>query len=307
MPSHKIGTLGRPELAPIWEIVESLGDIGRIGGQESNPIIPVGTGEDTDLYIREIGNVLYEAGDTGAEYKTWYTGYNSGSATDEKIHYAHSSDGVTWTKEGVVIAQRAEDPYIVKVSGTYYLYAEDKANQGADGKVRRWSFSSPTGTYTDDGQITGAGDDVASPVVWYEDAVWYLFYELWPATPSNVRLATSEDGLAWTNDVSNPVVDSDDLSWETGAIVPDDIVKIGSTYYLFYHAYDDPTFKEGMATSTNLTDWTDSNKNPLVTDEGAIAWISTASYYDDGTKTFLYYSQDGQGIYKGYPQKLRWE
>lgn len=282
----------------------NLGNMTAIGLYEkSNPVIPVGNSLASDRFIREIGNVIYEPEATSRKYKTWYTGYNGGGSyneTDEKIHYAYSEDGINWTKSSLnpVVTRRSEDPYVVKNGSTYYLFAEDK-EAGTD-KTRRW-HSSDGEKWIDDGQLSGISD-VTSPVVWIEGSTWYLLYERFPTVPCDAWLATSSDGLVWTNNPANPVFESNDTSWVTGSLVVDDIVKRGLTYYLFYHGYDGNTFREGEATSTNLTTWTDNSNNPIEPNDGNNTRIPTAELFHDTEDKFLYYGDsDSTGIYLGYP------
>lgn len=284
----------------------------------SNPVVVVGTGAESDLYIREIGNVLYEPADTGKEYKTWYTGYNAGSSTDEKIHYAYSADGITWTKEATnpVIAARAEDPYVINVSGTYYIYVEDKVGGATD--ITRWDSADGI-TWANEATVLapGAGGqwddaDVSSPVVWKEGATWYMLYEGRGTGDDGVGLATSADGATWAKDGGNPAFIYSDTSWVLSGepIVPDDIVKDGSTYYLFYHGETASGDHQcGVATSANLTAWTDRATNPLETDSGfgrlyGVQYIAGASdrlYYTPGNDNGAGAGEsDNTGIYLGY-------
>lgn len=275
-----------------------------IGLYDSNPVIPLGEGADTDLKIREIGNVLYEPGDTGKEYKIFYTGWNAGVTTDEKIHYAFSSDGISWTKSAsnpVIDGRTAEDPYVIKVGATYYLFAEDKEAAEPSTMIRRWS-SSDCVTWADDGQITGI-NNCASPVVWKEGATWYMIYENYPAGNNEIYLATSANGLAWTAEATNPVVPIGDCGFSVTEIVPDDLVQIGSTYYLLYHGLVGADWKAGIATSTDLLTWTDQGGNPLPSDDPE--HIPTAMvFYDSEYVIMYYYGADDSGICRGYPIKF---
>lgn len=274
--------------------------IGLPDANTSNPVIAVGTGGDSDLNIREIGNILFEPEETQRKYKIFYTGYNAGLTTDEKIHYAYSENGITWTKSAsnpVISARRAEDPYVVRVGNTYYLYAEDK-EAGGENKIRRWS-SVDCETWIDEGQISlSDGGDAQSPVVWLHGDTWYMLYEQYPTAPNDIRLATSSDGLTWTVEASNPVFSAGDTSWVTGAIVPDDIIRVGATYYLLYHGNQSGTVREGIAKSANLTAWTDLNSPITSNDLGDP--IVTASFLYDIKWSIYYYTVDTSGIYRGY-------
>ena len=269
----------------------------------SNPIIPCGGTDDSDKYIREIGNILYEPEEASRKYKAFYTGYNAGSNTDEKVHYAYSEDGKNWTKSPsnpVISDRRAEDPFVVRNGDTYYLFAEDK--QLDEHHVRRW-HSTDCENWTDDGDITGLQIDNShgpqSPTVWIEDGTWYMLYERFPDY-EDIALATSSDGLAWTPDTSNPVMEKTDTNWVNGAIVPDSIVKKESTYHLFYHGYDGENWRSGQATSTDLVNWTDYDKSPISSDTEIVYILSLMIIYTT-EDVFYYNGDDSSGIYRGYP------
>lgn len=273
--------------------------------EEDNPVISCGNDTASDKYIREIGNVLYEPSESPRKYKTFYTGYNIDRDTDEHIHYAYSEDGKTWTKSTlnpIISDRRAEDPYVIKVGVTYYLYAEDK-EAGGDNNIRRW-HSSDCEIWSDDGQITGP-KNWQSPVIWKEDATWYMIYERYPIY-ADIALATSADGLAWTAEPTNPIMEKTDTNWVIGDIVPDDVIKVSSLYYLFYHAHDGISFKEGMASSYNLKTWVDYKESPVFPAEYGINKIISASVFYDTEYVFLYWprsdiAEDDKGIYRGYP------
>lgn len=270
-------------------------------------MIPLGTSLQSDYYIREIGNILYDPIDTGKEYKFFYTGYNNPIIVDSKIFYAYSSNGKDWTKYAgnpVISDNYYEDPYIVKSGNTYYLYAEDVL---AVSKIRRW-HSSDCVTWIDDGLITGVATACASPLAWIEGATWYLLYENMVAG-GVINLATSSDGLAWTDEATNPVFTVGDTSWcENPDIAPDEIVKIDATYYLTYHNWNGHYgVGSGIATSTDLKTWTDSANSPITslitTVNGGV--IYCAMPYSIGANTaFLYeFGDDDFGIFLGYPTK----
>jgi predicted GH43/DUF377 family glycosyl hydrolase len=268
----------------------------------SNPVIPCGAGAASDLYIREIGNVLYEPTDSEWPYKAFYTGYNAGANTDEKIHLARSKDGHTWTKyaSNPVISARAEDAYVVKVNGIYYLYAEDKAGGATD--IKRWQ-STDCLTWTNGTIVlepsaeTWEDQDVTSPIVWMEGATWYMLYEGRGSVSSGIGLATSIDGLTWTREASNPVMVPGDVAWVSGDIVCDDVKRADGTYYMTYHGYDGSEWGEGLANSTDLLTWTDEGRFT----HSDLTHIDSCMLVYDTRWVFYYYLDDSSGIYRGYP------
>ncbi|HEU5115673.1 MAG TPA: hypothetical protein VFT74_03275, partial [Isosphaeraceae bacterium] len=83
-------------------------------GETQTELAPHGEG---NVYAPE---VLFDSG----VYRMWYGG--QGQDGHDRIHLAESRDGKTWTRRGVVLdrgeANHVNDPSVVKVDGTYYLY-----------------------------------------------------------------------------------------------------------------------------------------------------------------------------------------
>tara|TARA_B100000378_G_scaffold42919_1_gene32104 strand:- start:38831 stop:40420 length:1590 start_codon:yes stop_codon:yes gene_type:complete len=244
-------------------------------------IVAPGSSSDFDQTIREIGNILHDPADTGKEYKLVYSGHQGAYSGVTYVGYVYSSDGVNWTKGGKLTlgANRAsEDPYLVKVGSTYYLYVEDKSD--VPFRDIRCYTSTDFVTWADQGEVLGPttgweAQDVSSPTVFREGATWYMLYEGRASGQEGaIGLATSSDGLTWTRSASNPVVRGQNasfgfagaISWSNG-IVPDDIIKTGSTYVLHFHGRGFNSgvwdFRAGVATSSDLIDWTDAIGAPL--------------------------------------------
>lgn len=291
------------ELTPKW-----LAD-----ASPSTLIVANGTGADWDLYIREIGNVIDEGSAGAQRYKLTYTGHNDASYSDATgditptyIGWAYSSDGVTWTKGGELITARSlEDPFVIKSGGTYYLYAEDKADDPF--RNIRLFTSTDFVNWTDEGDVLDAGSsgawddqDVSSPTVWREGSTWKMLYEGRKVSGQQgaIGLATSSDGLTWTKDAGNPVLEAGDTAWAS-AIVPDDVM-IGNdgTYVLLFHGLTAGKFRAGVAHSADLYSWTD----PL--DDRTIRFDVfdhfTVQFHPVGSDLHFIYARDsGTGIRQG--------
>jgi len=292
----------------------TLSDMDSIGLFQGNPVVPVGPPGAWDEHIRQIGNVLYEPWNSGKEYKLFYSGYSGSYTGVTYIGYATSSDGIHWTKVGKIIpGATLEGPYVLNVSGVYYLYATLKVSGHPAGFVR-YHASNPAGSWTYDGIVFNSQGNgweaklVSAPVVWKEGATWYMLYEGdgYSASDEGVGLATSSDGRSWQRNPTNPVIRKGQFTWFTGNIAPDDIIKVDGTYYLFYHGIFGPSGDSdtGIATSTDLVNWTDSPRSPFVPLDGGYA--STTMVMKD-SQYVLYYQPrpvgDNMGIYRGYPAK----
>lgn len=279
-------------------------------GSPASVIVPEGTGGDWDLFIREIGNVIDEGTPGAQRYKLTYTGHNDASydnTTTTHIGWAYSSDGSSWTKGGELITARSlEDPWLIKVGGTYYLYVEDKADTPF--RNIRCYTSTDFSTWNDEGDILDIGtagswedQDVSSPVVWREGSSWKMLYEGRKSGGQQgaVGLATSSDGLAWTKDPSNPVFEGGDFSWNT-AVVPDDImVADDGTYVLLYHGLVGSFFRSAVAHSADLYSWTDPlNNRSIRLDTTADSF--TAQFHPVGSSMHFISNRDlGPGIRQG--------
>lgn len=238
-----------------------------------------GVAGDSDRLLRELGNVVHTPSDTGKEYKMYYSGSpDPYTGSNVGIHMAYSSDMATWTEQGAVITSAtlpSEDPYVVYNGGTYHLWCENKTGgTNANGIAH---FTSPDGiAWTLENATAmdaGAGgewddEDVSSPTVWTEASTWYMLYE----GRGNPALTDGQVGLAtaaspngpWTKSVSNPVLAvGAGGTWDDVYVVPDDIFKVSSTYWMLYHARDGSNERIGLASSADLTTWTKSSLNPV--------------------------------------------
>ena len=81
-------------------------------------------------------------------------------------------------------------------------------------------------------------------------------------------LATSIDGITWTKDLNNPVLVGEEGEWDENGAESWGLIKVDSTYYVFYEAVhsDGSSGRSiGVATSTDLVNWTKDLNNPIMT------------------------------------------
>lgn len=102
---------------------------------------------------------------------------------------------------------------------------------------------------------------VGVPMVWKEGSTWNMIYRGSSGT-YKIGLATSIDGTNWTKSGSNPVLEGDSGEWDDTSLDPWGVIKVGSTYYLWYNRIPSER-KTGVATSTDLTSWTKDINNPI--------------------------------------------
>ncbi|MHA1683033.1 MAG: hypothetical protein ACTSUE_18995 [Promethearchaeota archaeon] len=172
-------------------------------------------------------------------YLMWYGG--QGSDGHDSIHFATSANGEDWVKYGVAIGvannSHVNDPSVVVVNGTYYMFYT-VAPVGIMDEI--WMATSANGlNWTVHGQVLGPTSSgweslkVGRPSVLYINdtfMMWYDGSEKDPAHPTepkpgsgrHVGYATSIDGISWTRWSGNPVFNDSgaiDVEFFDGAFI----------------------------------------------------------------------------------------
>jgi predicted GH43/DUF377 family glycosyl hydrolase len=183
------------------------------------------------------------------DYKMWYSGYDG---TNWRILYATSSDGTTWTKEGLTIDKggfydsvHAKSPTVIKDGGTYKMWYS-----GYDGSNWRILYAtSPTGevgTWTKQGLAMDCGENpqgydsesVFDPMVLINSTVYHMWFTGSNGTEQRILHATSSDGSAWTHD--GLVVDIGKYSsYDHPYASSPAVLYNGTVYRMWYSGYDD--------------------------------------------------------------------
>ena len=274
---------------------------------QHNPIFS-GTDSDTwDQHIRERGYILLEDG----IYKMWYSGYKGGDNDPKSLGYATSTDGINWTRypQNPIFSKKwTEDMFVMKVNGTYYMYAEgaNYENQEATNDIAHL-LTSPDGiNWEEKGNlimIDTKGDTIpgpyGTPSVIIENGKWHLFYErndeaIWVATSSG-------DPRTWTNVSDDPVLKPGPESYDSGAVANNQVLKYKGKYYMYYHGSSNPdwdkpdavaTWSSNVAMSTDLIHWVKYPKNPIVEGDH-----SSPILVPEGDKYRLYAMHDKVWLY----------
>ncbi len=167
----------------------------------------------------------------GGRYRMWFGG--QGRDGHDRIQFAESEDGRTWQQRGVVLedksANHVNDPSVVKVDGTYYMYYTRAVTDICDDICLA---TSPDGlTWTKRGVVLkpsepGQWDSllVGRPSVLVENGLFRMWYDgrkdLQPGAPAKnvpisptssraVGYAESHNGLHWTRPRTEPVFTHD--------------------------------------------------------------------------------------------------
>ncbi len=230
---------------------------GLFRGERETELAPHGRG---NVYAPD---VLVE----GGLHRMWYGG--QGRDGHDRIHSAESRDGRSWERRGVAIdidgANHVNDPSVVLVDGTYYLYYT-RASAGVVDEIalatsrdgREWRGRGVVLRPDEAGRWDGLL--VGRPSVLHADGVFRMWYDgrkdlptgapaagvpTLPSSRRSVGLATSKDGLTWTRHADNPVFGGD-----AGGV---DVERAGEGYAMVYESHQGTR----AATSPDGVAWRD--------------------------------------------------
>jgi hypothetical protein len=133
---------------------------------------------------------------SGNVFKMWF-------ANGSQIGYAESTDGIAWTRRTPnVITTFGVAPSVIKVGATYHLY-DSQVGQ----TVHHWTSSDGITWTLQSANVFSRANTVYFSVVAIINGTWNALYtdENNAAFPLTTRLATSSDGVTWTDYGSNPV------------------------------------------------------------------------------------------------------
>lgn len=230
-----------------------------------NPVFAQGQPGDWDAAIRERGWILKD-NDT---YHLWYTGYDGTTEGQKMLGYATSADGIHWQrspKNPIYKDDWVEDMMVLKHKGTYFMFAEGKADQAhllssKDGI--QWQRIGPLDVRKTNGQPIEPGP-YGTPTAYFENDTWYLFYE---RRDAGVWLATSKDMQVWTNVHDEPVLGLGPGEYDSQMIALNQIIHYKGRYYAYYHgsgSQEKPRlWSPAIASSADLIHWTKYPMNPL--------------------------------------------
>lgn len=135
------------------------------------------------------------------------------------------------------------------------------------------------------------------PRVWIEDGTWNMLYTGKASSGvTSIGWATSPDGTTWTKQNSGDAIFSGGAhgTWDHEDVELSSIIKIGSTYYLWYNSLDVGPRKIGLATATDLAGpWTADVNNPIF-DDGSDA-VFCGDFFKVGSVYFALVVGDGVG------------
>jgi len=220
-------------------------------------------------------------GDSVVEYDsssgTYYQAMKDGGSSIPMVSSADPT-ATAWVDEGSPVSTAdvpysyVSDPGLVEVAGTWYLYFS--AGGGSDSTTQEifvGTSSSPASGYTV--QSTGITTDasgwksngVGEPDVMYDGANgrWILSLTGNDGSSQNIGMATSTDGINFSEVASNPVKTSGpngESNVEDQCVVNED-----GLYAMYYNGYDSTPPDLFKCIATDIESWTDVADNPIIT------------------------------------------
>jgi hypothetical protein len=206
---------------------------------------------DTNLYMY-YGNP--SASDQENRTAVWNSGYGMVQHLAENV----APSAAEWHKyEGNPILNGSQNGFASvfcdNSTGVYHLFC-------SWGSILHFTSSNGiTGWTADPNNPVLSGNNEGVPMVWKENDTWYMLYRY--GGPDRIGLANSTDATHWTRYEGNPVL------YEGGSFMdPWGVIKVGSTYYLWYNdGWTTGSRSAGLATSTDLKNWTKDPNNPIFT------------------------------------------
>jgi predicted GH43/DUF377 family glycosyl hydrolase len=234
----------------------------------ANPVLSVGTSGSWDDNGVWAPAILKE----GATYKMWYTG--SDGSNPFQVGLATSANGTTWIKD------TANNPVlspsqtweaagimagdVISDSGVYKMWYTGLDNNGVfrvgyatapDGVA--WTKYAGNPVLDVGASGSWEGEDVVRPTVIKEGSTYHMWYHGSDGVTSRIGHATSLDGLTWTRDAANPVLDVDPPgAWDWLHVYAPSVVAYSGTYLLWYSGMTlPPSWQTGYALSADGSNW----------------------------------------------------
>jgi predicted GH43/DUF377 family glycosyl hydrolase len=226
----------------------------------------------------------------GGNYHMWYTGDNG---TNDRIGYATSPDGVTWIKSasnpvldiglpGSWDNNNVLTPVVIHDGSTYHMWYSGYNGStwrigyatSSDGIVwNKYAFNpvldlGPPGSWD--------GNHVYYPSVIFDGATYHMWYSGADGINARIGYATSSDGITWTRQKSNPLIDvGPPGAWDDQIIWFPSVIKQGSGYKMWYGAKDGTTYRIGYATSPDGITWTKVPNDFVLNIGSPVSWENT--------------------------------
>ena len=123
----------------------------------------------------------------------------------------------------------------------------------------------PAGSWDSDGAMACS--------ILFDGDMYHMWYSGFDGIFNQIGHATSPDGIDWTKDPNNPVVEVGQAgSWEESHAYIPNVLLINSVYHMWYDGAWGYIEKTGHATSTDGSNWTKDPLNPVLDTGPSGSW-----------------------------------
>jgi predicted GH43/DUF377 family glycosyl hydrolase len=252
----------------------------------------------------------------------WFTSLTFGvlyGATSFTISYAVSPNGTDWfvySRNPVLRSGSAgfesrgvSHANVVRVENEYRMYYTGLDQSGGASIALATSTDGIHWTRYSGNPIlvnslgTWESVHVSWPNVYFNGTIYFMFYAGYNGSYSQTGLATSTDGLHWTKNTSNPILQrGNSTAWDANGAIVSSMAVVGTRFYLFYEGGYSPT-SVGFATSTDGINWTKYGGNPVFSTGPTGGWDGSQVYRGSvmvKNNVFNYW-------YSGYSSSYLWQ
>ena len=293
-----------------------------------NPVLGVGAAG----FYDDAGVMFPSVIKDGDTYKMWYTGYDGST---RRIGYATSSDGISWTRQGLVLdlgpgiawdSVSVSAPWVIKDGSTYMMWYV-----GSDGVRERIGLATSSNgiAWNKKGAVLAPGspgqpDDagVNHPTVIKEGGLgpdgssYVMWYGADDGTYTTICMAYSGDGKTWSkydedlDGFTEPVLNTGAPgSWDARWASEPSVLKSGGVYFMWYTGWDGLAgaghHRVGLAYSTTDGKHWVKTGPPVLPVGGGAAWdyytVRGVSVIQDRLDFKMWYTGTSGG---GYEDRL---
>lgn len=207
--------------------------------------------------------------------RMWYTGAPDNSTMS--VGYATSTDGgMNWTKydKNPVLEYGPQGSWEEKyVYFSKVLYHESSFHMwyigaNSNGIESIGYATSPDGIHWT--KYEGNPIDTYSRMdpggVLFKDNLFHMWYGYYTDGTYKIGKAISEDGISWTKNEGNPIINPGPSgSWDHPRVQAHSVIYDGQKFHLWYSGGGFNTWQEGYAFSADGINWTKYKDNPVLT------------------------------------------
>ena len=181
----------------------------------------------------------------------------------------------SWDDEGVVL------PSVIFDSDTFKMWY-----YGDDGSATRIGYATSPDRVTWTKSVSnpvlnlglsGSWDDasILEPTVLFDGSIYHMWYQGFDGSKRQIGYATSTDGVTWTKNGSNPVLNlGPSGSWDDAELRQPFVILDGELYRMWYTGSNGSIQQFGYATSTDGVSWTRHDGNPIMGRGSSGSWDS---------------------------------